>query len=108
VLGRKKLSTTSAGRVGTAIKTASGARKEAADVARAEQTAQKVQADLIALNAKLQHEIDELDTAFDAQAEPLDEIILRAKATDIHIPLVSLAWMPYSLDTRGRMRPAWG
>jgi hypothetical protein len=108
VLGRKKLSTTSAGRVGTAIKTASGARKEAADVARAEQTAQKVQADLIALNAKLQHEIDELDTAFDAQAEPLDEIILRAKATDIHIPLVSLAWMPYSPDARGRMRPAWG
>ena len=41
VLGRKRLSTTSASRVGTAIKTAGSARKEAADVARAQQTAEK-------------------------------------------------------------------
>jgi len=107
VLGRKRVSTTSAGRVGTAIKTAGGARKEAADVARAKQTAQKVQADLKALNKQLQHEIDELDTAFDAQAEKLDEIVVRAKTTDIHIPLLGLTWMPYAADSKGRMRPAW-
>ena len=107
VLGRKRVSTTSAGRVGTAIKTAGGARKEAADVARAKQTAQKVQADLKALNKQLQHEIDELDTAFDAQAETLDEIVVRAKTTDIHIPLLGLTWMPYAADSKGRMRPAW-
>lgn len=107
VLGRKRLSTTSAGRVGTAIKTATGARKEAADVARAKQTEKKVQADLKALNKQLQIEIDELDTAFDAQAEELDEIVVRAKATDIHIPLLGLIWMPYAPDSKGRMRPAW-
>jgi hypothetical protein len=107
VLGRKRLSTTAAGRVGTAIKTAGGARKEAADVARAKQTAAKVQADLKALNKQLQNELDELDTAFDAQAEELDEIVVRAKTTDIHIPLLGLAWMPYAPDAKGRMRPAW-
>jgi len=107
VLGRKRMSTTSAGRVGTAIKTAGGARKEAADVARAKQTAQKVQADLQALNKDLQHEINELDTAFDAQSELLEEIILRAKTADIHVPLVGLVWMPYAPDANGRMRPAW-
>ena len=107
VLGRKRLSTTAAGRVGTAIKTAGGARKEVADVARAKQTAKKVQADLQALNKQLQSEIDELDTAFDAQAEELDEIVVRAKTTDIHIPLLGLAWMPYAPDAKGRMRPAW-
>ncbi|MGI9225659.1 MAG: ATP-binding protein [Woeseiaceae bacterium] len=107
VLGRKRLSSTSASKVGTAIKTATGACKEAADVARAKQTAQKVQADLKALDKQLQTELDELDTAFDAQAEGLDEIVVRAKTTDIHIPLLGLAWMPYAPDSKGRMRPAW-
>jgi len=107
VLGRKRLSTTSAGRVGTAIKTATGARKEAADVARAKQTEKKVQADLQALNKQLRQELGDLDTAFDAQAEPLDEIVVRAKAADIHIPLLGLIWMPYTPDSKGRMRPAW-
>ena len=100
-------STTSAGRVGTAIRTATGARKEAADVARAKQTEKKVQADLKALSKQLQIEIGELDTAFDAQAEELDEIVVRAKATDIHVPLLGLIWMPYAPDSKGRMRPAW-
>jgi hypothetical protein len=108
VLGRKRLSTTAASRVGTAIKTAGGARKEAADVARARQTAEKVRADLEALNAQLEKEVAQLDTAFDAQTEELEEIVVRAKATDIHVPVVALAWMPYSPDSKGRLRPAWG
>jgi hypothetical protein len=107
VLGRKRLSTTSASKVGTAIKTAGSARKEAADVARAKQTAEKVSADLEALNEQLEKEVDALDTAFDAQAEALDEIVIRAKATDVHIPVLALAWMPYSPDSKGRLRPAW-
>ena len=108
VLGRKRLSTTSASRVGSAIKTAGSARKEAADVARAKQTADKVRAELEALNAELEKEVAALDTAFDAQAEELEEIVVRAKATDVHIPMVALAWMPYAPDSKGRLRPAWG
>jgi hypothetical protein len=108
VLGRKRLSTSSASRVGTAIKTAGSARKEAADVARAKQTAEKVRGDLEALNAQLEKDIAALDTAFDAQAEELEEIVVRAKTTDVHVPVVALAWMPYSPDSKGRLRPAWG
>ena len=107
VLGRKRLSTTSASKVGTAIKTAGSARKEAADVARAKQTAAKVSADLEALNQQLEKEVDALDTAFDAQAEELEEIVVRAKTTDVHVPVLALAWMPYSPDSKGRLRPAW-
>jgi hypothetical protein len=107
VLGRKRLSTTSANRVGTAIKTAGSAHKEAADVARAKQTAEKVRADLEALNDQLEKDLAALDTAFDAQDEELDEIIVRAKASDVHVPVMALAWMPYSADSRGRLRPAW-
>jgi arsenate reductase-like glutaredoxin family protein len=107
VLGRKRLSTSSASRIGTAIKTASGARKESADIKRAEQTARKVQADIETLSRELEKEIAALDTAFDAQAEALDEIVVRAKSTDIHVPLIGLAWMPYQADDKGRLRPAW-
>jgi hypothetical protein len=108
VLGRKRISATSAGRVGTAIKTAGSARKEAGDVVRAEQTAAKVRADLEALNRQLEEELDALDTAFDAQAEELEEITVRARTTDVHVPVLALAWMPYAADSRGRLRPAWG
>ena len=107
VLGRKRFSSSSASKIGTAIKTAGGARKETADIKRAEQTALKVKADLEALNRELEKEVAALDTAFDAQTEELDEIVVRAKTTDIHVPLVGLAWMPYQADEKGRLRPAW-
>jgi hypothetical protein len=107
VLGRKRLSSTSASKFGTAIRSASGARKEAADIKRAEETARKVRTDIEALSQELKKEIATLDTAFDAQAEELDEVVIRAKTTDIHVPLVGLVWMPYQADDKGRLRPAW-
>ncbi len=107
VLGRKRLSSSTATKIGSAIKTAGGASKEAADVARAKQTADKVTADLAELNKQCEQEIADLDTAFDAQAEELDEIIVRAKAADVHVPFVGLVWMPYSADEKGRLKPAW-
>jgi len=107
VLGRKKISASTASKIGTAIKTAGGAGKEAADVERARQTAEKVRADMAELNARLEKEIEDLDTAFNARDEQLDEIVVRAKSTDIHVALTGLAWMPYAADQKGRLRPAW-
>ncbi len=107
VLGRKKLSSSTATKIGSAIKTAGGASKEAADVERAKQTANKVREEMAALNAALEKEITELDTAFDAQSEELNEIVVRAKSTDIHVSLTGLVWLPYSADDKGRLRPAW-
>ena len=108
VLGRKRLSSTTASKMGTAIRSASGARKEAADVARAKQTAAKVRKDLEALNLELEKEVDALEDAYDAQDEPLDEVEIRAKVADVHVPLVGLLWMPYrDEDGDGRLKPAW-
>ncbi|MDH3480556.1 MAG: DUF87 domain-containing protein [Gammaproteobacteria bacterium] len=107
VLGRKKLSSTTATKIGSAIKTAGGASKEAADVERAMQTAERVKAEIADLNAALEKEIAELDTAFDAQAEELDEVVVRAKSTDITVTLSGLVWLPYTADEKGRLRPAW-
>ncbi|MEJ2127258.1 MAG: DUF87 domain-containing protein [Woeseiaceae bacterium] len=107
LLGRKRVSSTSARRVGTAVRSAGRARKEAADVKRAQETARKVRSDMEQLGRELKKEIAALDTAFDAQSEELAEVVVRAKSTDIHVPLVGLAWMPYVEDETGRLKPAW-
>ena len=107
VLGRKKLSTSTATKMGSAVRTAGGARKEAADVDRARQTAEKVRADMAELNKRLEKEVADLDTSFDAQAEQLDEIVVRAKSTDINVAITGLVWLPYTKGEKGRLRPAW-
>ena len=107
VLGRKKLSSSTASKMGTAIRTAGGARKEAQDVERAKQTMAKVEADIAALNQQLEEEIANLDTAFDAQTEELSEIVVRAKSTDINVAITGLVWLPYTRGDKGRLRPAW-
>jgi hypothetical protein len=93
--------------MGTAMKTAGSARKEAADVERAKQTAQKVRADLEVLNKQLKQDVAHLDTSFDAQAEELVEIVVRAKSTDINVAITGLIWLPYTKGEKGRLRPAW-
>jgi hypothetical protein len=93
--------------MGSAMKSAGGARKEAADIKRAKQTSEKVSAELVLLDQKLQSEVAALNTRFDAQSEALDEVIIRAKSTDIFVPLVGLVWMPYRADEKRRLSPAW-
>jgi phage host-nuclease inhibitor protein Gam len=93
--------------MGTAIRSASGASKEAADVKRAKETAARVEADLLALNSALEDEVDALEDAYDAQAETLKEIEVKAKVADIHVPVIGLAWMPYRDSGDGRLKPAW-
>jgi hypothetical protein len=107
VLGRKRISSSSASKMGTAIRTAGSARKEAADVARAEQTAAKVKTDITALSKALEIEVRDLDTAFNAQSEALDEIVVRAKSTDIYVSITGLVWLPYAVGEKGRLSPAW-
>jgi len=107
VLGRKRLSTTTANRVGTAIRKAGSARKEAGDVERAEQTAENLRQEIEKLNAELEAEIAALETAYDAQAEELKEIPVRPKPTDIHVTFIGLVWLPWRDIGNGRLKPAW-
>ena len=37
----------------------------------------------------------------------MKKIVVRARTTDVHVPVMALAWMPYSPDSKGRLRPAW-
>ena len=78
-----------------------------ADIRRAKQTAAKVTAELEALDKVLTADVAAFNTGFDAQADPLDEVIVRAKSTDIYVPLLGLVWMPCRADANKRLRPAW-
>ena len=94
VLGRKRLSATTASRVGSAIRNASGARKQASDVEQARRRQAKVLADIERLNAELEEEVAALDTTGDVQSEELTQIVVKPKASDIRVSLFGLLWMP--------------
>ncbi len=105
-LGRKRVTASSASKIGTAVRSAGGIRKEASDVARATETAERVRAELAELNEQFQAEIDALDGVYNAQTDELEEILIKPKSTDIEIHFVSLAWIPYTRDAKGRLRIA--
>ena len=107
VLGRKRLSSSTTSKVGTAMKRASAARKKSGDVNRARETAEKVRKDLAALNESLQADLDELEGSYDAQTEELDEIVIKPKAADIQVAVFGLLWMPYRSARKKRLESAW-
>jgi hypothetical protein len=106
-LGRKTVSSRSATRFGTAVKSAGRMRKERLDVARARETAAAVKHEMAALDERLQSDIDSLDAAFDPADETLDEVMVKPQSTNITLEVFGLTWMPYRKDATGRLSPDW-
>ena len=107
-LGRKRISRTSASRMGTAVRTAGRMGKEKEDVARAEQIAESVRNEIAAINGEFEQELAMLEDAYDAQSEPLKEILVKPKSTDIHVHLVGVLWAPYYRSDGEPLSRAWG
>jgi hypothetical protein len=106
-LGRKAVSTSSATRFGTAVKSAGRMRKESMDVARAQETAAAVKHEMAELDERLQSDIDSLDAAFDPADEELEEVSVKPQSTNITLEAFGLTWMPYRKDAGGRLSPDW-
>ena len=106
-LGRKAVSAGSVSRMGTAAKSAGRLRKEQMDVARAQETVASVSDQLAELEERLQQDIDALEAAFDPADEPLDEVRVNARSSDISIDVFGLLWLPYRRNSDGRMEPDW-
>ncbi len=96
----------SATRVGSAVRRTGSVMRESGDVTRADETLAQVQADRDALQAQFQQELDRLAGSFDAQTEPLKEIIVRPKAGDIDVHFLGIGWLPYIEDGAGELKPA--
>ena len=82
-------------------------RKESQDVANAEENAKALQQQMLELEQELQDEVDALEDQFDGKLEQLEEVLVRASSTNIHIPLVGLLWQPYWKDIDGFIEPAF-
>jgi hypothetical protein len=92
VMGRKAVSMSTLGRATTAARGVSRSIKEAEDVTRAEQRQRDAEAELTALEADLQREVQELqDAAPDPAIEATD---IKAKRANVDVRLVALAWRP--------------
>ncbi len=94
LLGRKRVSLGTLGRVTTAARGVGRSAKERRDVARAEENVEALQAQLAELNAELEAEIDVLEESIAPATEALETVALRPRRADIEIRLVALAWQP--------------
>jgi hypothetical protein len=106
-LGRKAVSAGSAGRLGTAMKSAGRLKKESADRERAQETVAALEAKLAELDQALQADIGKLEAAFDPSAETLQEVSVAPTATGIASEFFGLVWLPYLRDEQGKALPAW-
>jgi hypothetical protein len=106
-LGRKAVSTSSATRLGTAVRSAGRMRKESMDVARAQETADAVKQQMAELDRLLQDDIAKIEIDLDPAAEELEEVMIKLRSTDITLETFGLVWMPYRKGSDGRLSPDW-
>jgi peptidoglycan hydrolase CwlO-like protein len=106
-LGRKAISAGSAGRLGTAMKSAGRLKKESADRERAQESVDALKAKLAEMDQALQAEVDALEGAFDPAAETLQETAIAATPTGIAQQFFGLVWLPYRRDEQGKAFPVW-
>jgi len=93
-LGRKRISTTSVSRAGTAVRRAGNMRKQAGDVRRAEEKVAQIEQDIEDLKRQCEDEIKALAEAYDAQRDKLEDVLVRARSTNIRINAFGIAWRP--------------
>jgi hypothetical protein len=92
LLGRKRVSVTTASRMGTAIRSAGRSYDQAGDVGRAQESAERVRQQMTDLESELQSEIAALRDSYDAQNEELESVDIRPKRADIQVHFVGVGW----------------
>jgi hypothetical protein len=100
-LGRKAISATNLGRIGSAARSATRVGQEAGDVARAEDSAEQVDQKIAALNRELEQAIAALDARLDAQSLPLQQMALAPRKSDIAIGSLLVLWTPWRTGADG-------
>ena len=106
VLGRRVISATNLGRIGTAARSATRVAKESGDVGRATETVAALEQQLADLQAEIETKAKELGAEFNAETAALAEIPVKPKGTDITVHTVALAWAPH-WEASGASTPAW-
>jgi hypothetical protein len=93
-LGRKALSMGTLGRATTAARSAGRMSKEGEDVERAMENVESMKQQRAALDEQFRADTAALEARIDAATEPLENVEVRLKKSDISVQLVALAWVP--------------
>jgi hypothetical protein len=107
LFGRKRVSMSTASRVGSAIGKMSRAKDQGGDADRAQETYAALQQQLDELHLEMDEEISSLATTFDPASEPLDEVQIRPKTTDIEVRLFGIVFCPMRRQPDGGMTQDW-
>lgn len=78
--------------------------REGQDVQAAQTELMQVAQQLQDLQNQVQAEVDALTLSASSDLVKLD---VKAKSTDVTVPLVALAWLPYTRAANGMLTPAW-
>jgi flagellar hook-basal body complex protein FliE len=93
-LGRKAVSASTLGRATTAARGVGRTMREAEDVKRATENVDVLKQQLADLDSQLQAETQALAASLDPAQEPLEQVVLKPKKTQISVQLVALVWVP--------------
>jgi hypothetical protein len=95
------------GRATTAARGVGRAVQQSGDVKRAEETVGALRAQLNDLEAQFQADAAALAAQTDPMTEPLQNVTIKPKKTDISVSLVALAWAPHLVSPTGEIAQAW-
>ena len=107
LLGRKKLSATTARGVGTSVRSMDKASKEKSDIERAVRDRDAEQEKLETLDAEFREAVAELEDGFRPDELELEEVVVRPRKSDIDVTAPLLIWRPWRVDSRGIAEPAF-
>jgi hypothetical protein len=107
LLGRKAISATNIGRVGTAARSASRWGSESQDVTRAEESLEVLQQRLEEAKREVEAEVARLETTLDASNVTLRSVEVPARKSDIAVGEVALVWTPWRKGADGFPSPAY-
>ena len=106
LLGRKAISATNIGRVGSAARSAGRWGRESQDVERAEESIEVLKERLAAAQREVEAEVAKLEGSFDATTVALRSIEVPARKSDIAVGEVALVWTPWRTGADGFPAPA--
>ena len=107
LLGRKAISATNVGRVGSAARSATRIGRESQDVARADESLEVLQQRLADTRREVDIEVARLESTLDPTTISLRAIDVPARKSDIAVGEVALVWAPWRKGADGFPAPAY-
>jgi hypothetical protein len=106
-MGRKTFGASTLSRASGAARSAERSKQQAGDVVRSRETLATYQADLAALEAEFEAEVQGLDAKLNAAVTTLETVSLRPLKRDCLVLAQAILWLPYARQNDGSMQPVW-